>query len=181
MAYDVNKVRLGGGDLYLNGVQVGYLSGDVVLSYSRERATFSPSGSGSQNLISIGRASLKASLAEFKADNLRLALGRTGSAATSVGAASYNPASFSFDASTSWQGVTVGGESLSTATMPLLFQHTKEDGKKVALILYSAASTCQLKLPFGDKSVTTYDIEFVGIPDETRPHGDQVGMLLEEI
>jgi len=181
MSGTVGDIRLGSGDLYLNGVRVGFLSGDVLLAYERSGFTLSPAGSASQNLVAIGKASLKAALAELSMEHLRLALGLGGSISTSTGAASYNPASFSWTSSTSWEGLKFGRDSLDTSTVPLLFEHTKTDGKKVAVMLYQAVTPSKLVLPFADRNVTVYDVEFVGVPDESRSRGDQIGILIEEV
>lgn len=176
------NIKFGGGVLFINGVNVGYLSGDVVLMYKRSGFKLSPAGSSSTNLIAVAQAKLKAAAAELTAENLRLALGLGGSIATSTGDPSYNPASYDVaTTSTSWQGLTIGRESVGTATLALRVEHTKADGNKLVLILYTAMAIGQLDLPLGDGAVTLYDLEFVGVPDETRPQGDQIGLILEEV
>lgn len=179
---DVNNVRLGGGTLYINAVDVGYLSGEVTFEFKRIGFKCAPGGSGKTGLISIDDARLKAEMAEFNCDNLRLALGIGGSTAASTGDMSYNPASYDVaTSSTSWEGLALGNEEVDQTTYPLYFVHEKEDGNNIVVILYAAVSKSQLTLPFGDRAITLYDIEFVGIPDEDRPNGDQIGMILEEI
>jgi len=179
---DTDNVILGSGDLYLNGVNVGYLAGEVQLNYRRKALTFSPSGSSSTNLISIGTATLRASMAEFSCENLRLALGIGGSIDSSAGQLSYDPSSYSFaTSSTSWEGLTIGRESLGENTISLRFEHTKLDGKKIVLILYTALALSDLTLPFSGDKITMYDVSFMGCPDESRPAGDQVGIVFEEI
>jgi len=179
---DTDNVMLGSGELYLNGVDVGYLTGEVQLNYQRKALTFSPSGSSSTNLISIGIGTLRASFAEFSCENLRLALGIGGSINSSAGQLSYDPSSYSFASnSTSWEGLTIGRESLDDSTISLRFEHTKADGKKIVLILYTAMALSDLVLPFSGDKITMYDVEFMGCPDESRPAGDQVGIIFEEI
>jgi len=179
---DTNNLMLGSGELYLNGVNVGYLAGEVQLNYQRKALTFSPSGSSSTNLISIGVATMRASFAEFSCNSLRLALGKGGSVDISTGQLSYDPSSYSFATnSTSWEGLTIGRESLSSVTVSLRFEHTKDDGKKIVLILYTTIALSDLKLPFSGDKVTMYDVEFMGCPDESRPEGDQIGIIFEEI
>ncbi len=179
---DTNNVMLGSGELYLNGVNVGYLAGEVQLDCQRKALTFSPSGSSSTELISIGIATLKASLAEFSCNNLRLALGLGGSVNASTGQLSYDPSSYSFaTSSTSWEGLTIGRESLGGDTIALQFEHTKLDGKKIVLIFYAAISLSDLSLPFSGDKITMYDVNFMGTPNESRPAGDQVGIIFEEV
>ena len=179
---DTDNVMLGSGDLYLNGVNVGFLAGEVQLNYQRKGLTLSPSGSSSTNLISIGLATLRASFAEFSCENLRLALGIGGSINNSTGQLSYDPSSYSFaTGSTSWEGLKIGRESLSNSTIALRFEHTKLDGKKVVLILYTAVVLSDLKLPFSGDKITMFDVSFMGCPDESRPAGDQVGIIFEEV
>lgn len=179
---DTGNLILGSGVLYLNGIDVGYLSGEVQLNYERKALTLSPSGSDSTNLISIGIATLRSTWAEFTVNNLRLALGIGGSINTSTGQLSFDPSSYSFAlSSTSWEGLTIGRESLSETTLALRFEHTKLDEKKIVVILYAAMSLSSLKLPFSGDKVTIYDIAFMGVPNESRPAGDQIGIIFEEI
>lgn len=179
---DTDNLILGSGNLYLNGVNVGYLAGEVQLNYQRQALTLSPAGSSSTNLISIGIATLRASFAEFNCENLRLALGTGGSINVSTGQLSYDPSSYSFaTSSTSWEGLTIGRESLGDTMISLQFEHTKLDGKKIVLIFYTAMALSNLKLPFSGDKMTMYDVRFMGCPDESRPAGDQIGIIFEEI
>lgn len=182
MADNKDEVRLGSGTLFINNVNVGYLSGEVTLLVKRLGFQFAPAGSGETNLRSLETCTLRATIAQLSMDNLRLALGLSGSAATSVGSLSYNPASLSIAGSQSWQGITFGREPISGTAIPLRFEHEKKDDsdRRVCLILYNAVCRTNLVLPFGPDHVTVYDMEWLGLPDETRDAGDQVGMIIEE-
>jgi len=181
MAKDTDNLTLGGGSLYLNGVEVGWLSGEVHLRYERVGMRFSAAGSGSTQLRPMVKASLRAAVAEFSVQNLRLALGMGKTVNASTGSMSYDPTSYSFEtSSTSWEGVKLGGESMADAEVPLRFEHTKVDGKKIVVVFYQAASVCDLLVPFGDEKVTMFDVEFVAVPEQTRPAGDRVGIVFEE-
>jgi len=182
MSRDTENLILGSGSLYLNDVEVGWLGGEVQLSYERTGLTLSPAGSASTNLVALGQARLRASMAEFSCEGLRLAMGLGGSISASTGSPSYNPASYDAPtASTSWEGLTFGRDSLDGSSVALRFEHTKNDGKKVVVVLYTAHSASELLLGFGDAQFTVYDVEFVGAADESRSRGDQIGMVLEEI
>lgn len=179
MSANTEKVTLGNGVLYLNNIDVGHLKGDVELSLKREFVKFKPSNMlGNVKVFAIGEeTTLKASLAELDLDQLKLAYGVTTSIATSQGSLSYDPSSFSFDAS--YDTLTLGG-SKSVNEVPLRFEHTRPNGEKFIVIFYNAVSTTELMTPFKESEVTLYDVVFDGLADEDRAEGDQVGVLLEQ-
>lgn len=183
MAKDADEIRLGSGDLYINNVDVGFLSGEITLAIKRQGWQFAPAGSGSTDSRSVETIRLRATKAQLSADNLRLALGLSGSASNSVGALSYNPASLSIASGQSWQGVRFGRQNIDETALSVRFEHTKveDSDKRVCVVLYNAVCLTSLALPFGSDHVTVYDVEFLGLPDESRPAGDQVGLILEEV
>jgi len=38
-----------------------------------------------------------------------------------------------------------------------------------------------LRLPFSGDKITIYDVGFMGVPNEDRPAGNQVGIIFEEV
>jgi hypothetical protein len=178
MAADTDNVTLGSGTLYLNNVDVGHLKGDVELTMRREYLDFKPSNmiGTVKKFVITEEIMLKASSAELDLDNVKLAYGVTTSIATSQGSLSYDPSSFSFDAS--YDTLTIGG-SKTINEVPLRFEHTRPSGVKVVVIFYNAASSADLLIPFKESDITLYDISFTGLADEDRSEGDMVGVILE--
>lgn len=177
---DTDNLILGNGTLYLNNIDIGYLTGEVQIEFRRKGLTLSPSGSSSTDLIPLIDVVLRAGIAEFSPENLRLALGYGGSIATSVGSLSYDPSSYSFAADQSFDVLTFGRASISGSTLALRFEHEKADGNKVVVIFYTAVSLSDLTLPFSDEKITMLDVAFYGVFDETRLNGDQIGVIFEE-
>ena len=185
MSRDTSNITLGSGRLYINDIEVGYLKGDVEFAYTREKLDFKPSGA----LAMVDRwiigeaASLKASIAEFKAANLKLAMGGGGGEINSfTGNPSYNPASFSGSASKTYDYLTFGGGTAVTTDLAIRFEHIRpKSGKLVVIILYKAVSSSDLALAFHDEDFNLTDVVFEGVMDTTRPAGDQMGMVVEQI
>ncbi len=179
MTANTENVTLGSGVLYLNNVDVGHLKGDVELNIKDEYVKFKPSNmTGNVKVFRITEEiTLKASLAELDLDNVKLAYGVTTSIATSQGSLSYDPSSFSFDAS--YDTLTIGG-SKTVNEVPLRFEHTRPNGKKWVVIFYNSVCTQELLSPFKESEITLYDVLFDGLADEDRAAGDQVGVILEQ-
>jgi hypothetical protein len=176
-------ITLGSGILYLNNVDVGHLAGPVTLSYHRRKLTLQPSGSGLTTWRVIGTAALKAASAEFSAEHLRLALGlASGNVTVVTGCPSYNPASFApGTSSTSYDTMRFGGDTIDSSTTALRFEHTRpQQNKKIVVVLYTAVAVPRLELGFNEDTILRTDMTFLGLRDETRPAGDQIGMVLEE-
>lgn len=185
MARDTTNLTLGTGRLYLNDIEVGYLRGDVEFVYTREKLDFKPSGSTTpQDQWVISEiAELRASVAEFKLTNLKLAMGIGGSGMPSFsGAPSYNPSSFD-TANKTFDFLTFGGGlSPIDMTVALRFEHIKaKTNKKVVVILYQAVSMSDLTLAFHEEDFNLTDIVFRGIEDLDRPAGDRIGMVIEQV
>jgi len=182
MARDVGNIILGTGRLWINDVEVGYLSGDVEFSYAREKLDFKPSGVlGPVAQFVIGEnAELKASLAEFKLANLKLAMGVTTAINSFSGAPSYNPASF--DGTTKIHDyLTFGGSTAVDETLALRFEHIRPNStKKVVVILYSAVSLSDFALAFHETDFNLSNVTFRGLANDARPVGDQIGMVIEQ-
>jgi hypothetical protein len=122
---------------------------------------------------------LRASLAELKAANVRLAMGVSTAVDGSTSFPAYDPGSYSAPAG-SWDVLTFGGEK-TVSEIPLTFVHTRPDGKVVVVVLYSAVTEGGLNLPFNEEEVTLHDVVFKGLADADRSEGDQVGFFAEQV
>lgn len=189
MATDTEKVTLGVGDLFLNGVNVGHLKGNVEFTFEVERVEFKPSDElGAVKEFKIKENSmLKAQNAVLKLSNLRLAMGMTPAQAP-INASSSFPAyvgdgdscSFSGHSGNSYDYMPFGGAK-NTDEMCLRFQHTRPNGKTFHVIFYKAVSNTDFSLPFNEEEITMYDMTFKGLTDTTRTDGDKVGVLVEQV
>jgi len=185
---DTGKVTLGSGNLFLNGVDVGHLKGDVEFTYTAERVEFKPANM--LNVVKVFKvgedARLKASVAELKIANIKLAMGVT----TTVGASQSFPShvggsSCSYPLgepvhSISYDVLTFGG-SKAVAEMCLHFIHTRPDGKTFHILFYKSTSLSELTLPFHETEITLHDMTFKGLADAGRAEGDQVGFFAEQV
>lgn len=182
MARDVGKIILGTGRLWINNIEVGYLDGDVEFTYTREKLDFKPSGvlgPVAQFVISEN-AELRASVAEFKLANLKMALGVTTSIGSFSGNPSYNPASFVGGAS-HFDYLKVGGSTTVDEDLAIRFEHIRPNSvKRVVVILYSAVSLSDLGLAFHKEDFNLMNVAFRGLANDARPVGDQIGMVIEQ-
>ena len=183
MAKRTDKVTLGAGDLYLNGIEVGHLKGVVEFTYACERVEFKPANTlGPVKFFKISElARLKATVAELKVANIRLAMGLATSIAGSVSFPAYDPSSYVVPNSFSGDVLTFGGSKTIT-DVPLRFEHTRPDtGRKVIIILYKAITDSDMSLPFNEEAINLSDITFRGLNDATRAEGDQIGIIIEQV
>jgi len=185
---DVTKVSLGAGDLYVNGVNVGYLKGDVTFEYVRSKLDFRPSnelGPVRRFIIEEG-ARLKASLAEVDVASMRMAIGATAEgmsidSSTSFpldqGACSYED----FSTTGASYDVMKFGGSKTVDDYCVLFEHIRPNNQKIIICLYKAVTTQELILPFHETEFNLYDIEFEGLTDSDRDTGDKIGFIAEQV
>jgi len=183
---DVNKVALGNGTLYIDGVDVGYLKGNVEFTYGRDIVGFKPSNETGivKNFVTGEHASLKASIAELKAANLRLAMGINEAVGSSQsfpdyegghGGASYTPGdSASFDV------LSLGGKK-TVDEVSVRFQHERPDGKDVIVVLYKCVANPEITIPFDEENVILHDIIFDALVDSDRTAGDQIGFIADQV
>jgi len=200
MTQTAGNITLGTGRLYVDDVEVGYLKGDVEFVYNREKLDFKPSGATNpvSQYILTETCELRASIAEFKSANLRMAMGVTQAISSFTGFSgsvgdvrddpSYNPASFSCIEGEEYHVVKFGGEEVVdfTNTVAIRFEHqwrgrSSTDQKKIVVILYAAVCSGDLSLAFHEEDFLLTDIVFTGTCVTTRPAGDQVGMIIEQI
>lgn len=181
---DVNKITLGSGTLYLNNVDVGYLKGDVELTYKSEKREIKPNGY--MNPISLipfsEEVHLKAPIAELKLSMVKYAIGTTTTVDSSSSIPAYDPSSFSGTSGSSYDTLTFGGNNIMDTTS-LRFEHTRPltNGKKTVVILYKVANIGDLLLSFKEEEETIFDLDFRGLAVEGRSRGDRVGVLLDEV
>jgi len=184
---ETNNVSLGSGTLYLNGVDVGHLKGNVELTITRTNVDFKPSNmtAAVKRFVVGEEVTLKASMAELNCANFRLAMGHSG-AITSDGdfdtVFSYDPASFAdhSTAGSSYDAIYFGGRKTQNE-VPLEFVHERPDGTKVIIIFYKSTSQGELMLPFAEEEVILYDVTWLALADEDRTAGDQIGMIADEV
>jgi len=183
---DVNKVTLGNGTLYINGVDVGYLKGNVEFTYGRDMADFKPSNATGivKKFMTGEHASLKASLAELKAANLRLAMGIYESVSASQSFPAYEGGptgdSYSPGASASFDVLTFGGKK-TVSEVPIRFEHERPDGKDVVVVLYKCVANPEITVPFDEENVILHDIAFDALTDTSRSAGDQIGFIADQV
>ena len=176
-------ITLGGADIWVNGVDVGYVQ-NVSYSADLKYVDFQPSNAmGPIKQFRISEAySIKCKAAELRLGNLQLALGAPSSQGTASTTPSGLGASLSFTpgAGTKWNKLTFGGNRI-IPTFPLELIHTRPNGNEVVIILYKAECISKFDLPFNEKDVATYDMEFSGLHDVNRAAGDQVGVIYEQV
>lgn len=180
---DTNKLCLGAGALYLDNVDVGFLKGNVELTYTREKVGFKPAnelGEVKRWIISEG-ATLRATVAELKPANLRLALGINEAIGSSQSYPAYDPSSFSAGADDSFDVIHFGGSKV-VDELALRFEHTKADtSEKIILVLYKVVATPEITIPFAEEEVILHDMAFEALHDTSRAAGDQLGFVAEQV
>lgn len=154
MARDVREVTLGLGVLEVDSADVGFLKDEVSFGYESDIADFQ----SDIPLTTLKRvrtseaAMLSATIAQINAVNLEKV--------ASAGTVTDSPTQ---------QILEVGGESL-VPDFPIVFTHTKDDGKVIEITLFKASSG-NFELPFAETDFVLYDIEFTAIADTTKPKG----------
>jgi hypothetical protein len=184
---DRNLTTLGGGELYLNNVDVGFLDGAVTLIYEGEAVDFVPNNK--QGLVRRFKASerwrLTATLAEIKAANMRLALGHSTAVTASQSFPNFDPSSFLPAASSSWDIVNIGGDK-SVNEVSLRFEHQRpkdssNDEYKIVVVMYECVSNFNMNIPFDRTTQTFTDIEFEAVIQPARTAGDQMGFIAVQV
>lgn len=172
-------ITVGAADIYINGVDVGHLEGQVQVQYTREKLLFKPAHMlGNVKAFAVGEgAQISANVAQITAANIKLALGVTTTISEST-TLSGIPASVSWDPSSgsSWDYLTFGGAK-AEREFGVRLEHTKPDGKKIVVCLYKAHSNTDLVLPFADKAFVIHNLVLEALADATRSEGDQIGFV----
>ncbi len=181
---DTSQVTLGIGTLYLNGVDVGFLKGNVELTYGRTIVDFKPAGTLGpvKRFVTAEEVILSASVAELNTANLKLAMGLAESISASASYPSFTGggSGYSATASASYDVLTFGGAK-TIDEMPLEFVHTRQDGKDIVLVLYKVAATPSITLPFSEDEVVMTPLSFQALHLSDRAEGDQVGFWADQV
>ena len=182
-ATDTDRITLGSGDLYLNNVWIGSLKGNVEFTYAATLKKFKPAmATGAVKVFRIEEvASLKATIAEIKGANFKIATGVTTAVLSSQSFPSYDPSSYTVPDSASYDILKFGG-SKTVTTDSLRFVH-KIPGtdRYIIIVFYSCFSLAQLMIPFNEEEVTLQDVEFEALADDSRDAGDQMGFIAHQV
>jgi hypothetical protein len=187
MAQDRNLTTLGGGEIYLNNVDVGYLNGAVTLISEGEPVDLMPNNQQGpiRRFKASERLRLTASLFQIQAANMRLAMGHSTAVSASQSFPAFDPSSFSPAASSSWDVVNIGGDK-SVNEVSLRFEHQRpkdqnSDEHKVVVVMYSVVSNFNMTIPFDRTEISIGDVEFEALIQPTRAAGDQFGFVAVQV
>lgn len=189
MTQSTANITLGTGQIWFDDTEVGYLKGDVEFVYNRDKLDFKPSGATAPvaQFILTETCELRASIAEFKAAHIRMAMGVTQSISTTTTSnPDYNPASFSSISGQSYNFLRFGGEEVVdfSSKLAIRFEHERRgqsSTKKIVIILYAAVCLGDFSMAFHEEDFDLTDIVFTGTPVVSRSAGDQVGMIIEQV
>ena len=177
-------VSLGSANIWVNGVDVGEVKGNVAFSCERTYVDFKPANSLSPaQSFRVGEGfKVTCQAAELKLSNIRMALGVTTDLSSStVPTGLSSSLSFTVDpAADKYDGLTFGG-SKTLDDFPLKLEHTRPNGNKVVICLYKAQCKSNLDLNFSEDDFIMQTLEFTGLADRTRSEGDQVGVIYEQV
>jgi hypothetical protein len=123
---------------------------------------------------------LRATVAELKTANLRLALGINDAVLSSSSYPAYDPTSFSA-AGASYDILHFGG-SKDVDELNLRFEHTKADtDRKIVVVMYKVVAMPEITIPFSEEEVILHDMAFKALHDTSRSEGDQMGFVAEQV
>lgn len=176
-------VTLGAADIWINGIDVGHIKGDVMFACEREYVGFKPAVNlGNVKYFRITEAfRITCSVAELRLSNLKTAMGITDDIT-----ASFNPTgqggslSWEVDPSDTYDKLSFG-DSKTLDTFPLMLIHTRPNGNKFVILLYSAQCITNIDFSFMELDIPMQTLEFQGLEDTSRAVGDRVGALFEQI
>ena len=176
-------VTLGSANIWINGIDVGHIKGDVTFAAEREYVGFKPA-------IELGNVKyfriredfkITCQAAELKLQNLKLALGVTTSITSSYVPTGYaNSLSFDVGLTDKWDSLTFGG-SKTLDDFPLKLEHTRPNGNKVIILLYKAQVITNIDYTFMEEDISMQTLEFQGLTDSSRALGDRIGVMFEQI
>ena len=176
-------VTLGSADLWINGIDVGHIKGDVAFACQREYVGFKPANElGNVKYFRI-REDFKITCvaAELRLANLKTALGVTTSITSSfVPTGCDNSLSFTVGLADKWDSLTFGG-SKTIDDFPLKLEHTRPNGNKVVILLYKAQVISNIDYSFQEEGISMQTLEFQGLTDTGRALGDRIGIIYEQI
>ena len=161
---DTGEITLGLGTLTLNGVNVGFLKGDVRFSFARDVKDFEAGVPlMSQKRVCIReRAHLRAGLAQIYTDKLQHALG--------AGV---------IDAPTgSTDRIQFGGSSNVTNYVLDFVHNVPNSSASITVHLYRASPMIPIEIPFREEEFTVFEAEWGALADLTKSAGQQYGYIL---
>ena len=190
-AGDTTKLTLGTGTLFINGVNVGFLTGNVDFFYGRTILPFTPGDATAQvkQFITGEEARLVAQSAEIDPANLRLAMGLNESGISSTSFPSFEGSpggdgAYTPHASASFDIQTFGGSRV-ISEIPIRFEHEKPDGLDLVIVLYKCVATPELTLSFielaGAGGVINTPMAFEAQAITSRAVGDQIGFIADQV
>lgn len=175
-------------DVFSSYVDIGAIKSEVSIAVQREVLDFE----SGRPLVTIvqevirEKVMIKASLAEFNLNTIRLALGQG-----NVGSGSIP--TFLDATSTALRGTLQPGKTAVTsgtilkfggtathAYIGIRFTHVKADGARQIFEGYKASPTGNLALPFKEADWNLYEVEFRLLADTCRPAGEQYFQLFQE-
>lgn len=183
---DVTQITLGVGDLFINGINVGYLKGNVEFTYGRTTIDFKPANALGvvKQFVQSENVTLSASVAELNVANLRLAMGISEaiSPSQSIPAFENSPSGGSYVPSSgaSFDVLSFGGSKV-VSELPLRFVHTRPNGKDIVIALYKCVATPEITIPFAEEDVILMPISFQALHITSRSVGDQIGWIADQV
>ena len=176
-------VTLGSADIWINGIDVGHIKGDVQFAAEREYVGFKPAADlGNVKYFRI-REDFKivCQAAELRLKNLRLAMGVTTSIVESYEPSGYDSSlSFQVDSGDKYDSLTFGG-SKTIDDFPLKLEHTRTNGNKIDILLYKAHVITNIDYAFQEEEIYMQTLEFQGLTDSSRALGDRIGIMFEQV
>jgi hypothetical protein len=178
-----NLVTLGAADIWVNGLDVGHIKGNVNFACEREYVEFKPANELSPVKFFRIKESFKitCTAAELRLANLRLAMGVTTAITASITPSGLGASlSFTPGAGSKWDSLTFGG-SKTIDVFPLKLEHTRPDGNKVVICLYQAQCLSNIDYAFQEEEISMQTLEFQGLADTSRAIGDRVGVIYGQV
>ena len=175
-------VTLGSANIWINGIDVGHVKGSVMFACERQYVDFKPAGNLSPvKYFRINEQfKITCTAAELRLSNLKTAMGVTTSITSSfVPTGLDSSLSFTVDASDKWDSFTFGG-SKTLDDFPLKLEHTRPNGKKVVILLYSVQCISNIDYAFQEEEISMQTLEFQALAVASRAVGDQVGIMFEQ-
>jgi len=177
-------VTLGSADVWINGIDVGHIKGNVMFACERQYVDFKPANNLSPVKYFRIREEFKitCTAAELRLANLKTAMGVTTDLTASFVPTGYDASlSFTVDpTSDKWDSLTFGG-SKTIDSFPLKLEHTRPNGNKVVILLYSAQCISNIDYSFQEEEISMQTLEFQALAVTSRAVGDQVGIMFEQI
>jgi len=175
-------VTLGSAKIWIDGIDVGHVKGDVSFTCERGYVPFKPADELSPvKYFRISEAfKITCTAAELRLSNLKLAMGVTTSITASfVPTGLGSSLSFTVDAADKWDSLKLG-DTKTINDFTLKLEHTRPNGNKVVIILYKAQCVTNIDYAFKEEDVSLQTLEFQALLDTTRAEGDRIGIIYEQ-